>query len=197
MIQTRTIIWATGVVGPSLADMLDVELSRGKRVPVHKTMEVIGRDTIYAAGDMVYLPQPGTDQPYPPLIPVAQQQGELVAKNILNVMQNKAQEAFDYTDRGTMATIGRSRAVAWVFKRFKLTGFLAWLAWLGLHLLELMGFRNRIQAFVNWVYDYVFYNRSVRFIIGDKPDKQTSIEMPDAVRPDETRKQTRTDTEAA
>ncbi len=196
VIHTRTIVWATGVIGPSLGEMLNVELSRGNRLPVHPTLEVIDRDGIYAAGDMVYLPQPGTDEPYPPLIPVAQQQGKLVAKNILSAMANEPQGHFKYVDRGTMATIGRSRAVAWVFKRFKLTGFLAWLAWLGLHLLELMGFRNRIQAFLNWVYDYVFYNRSVRFIIGDSPDKQTNPEMFDAALAEKNRK-ARSESEAA
>jgi NADH dehydrogenase len=95
---------------------------------------------------------------------VAQQQGELAAKNILAHLRGEAAQPFRYNDRGTMATIGRSRAVAWIYNRFALTGWLAWLAWLGLHLVMLLGVRNRLSVLVNWAWNYLTYDRSVRII---------------------------------
>ncbi len=168
VIPTYTLIWAAGVKASPAALMLDVDLARGGRVPVHPTMEVIGREDIYAVGDMAYLEDP-KGQPYPMLIPVAKQQGALAAKNILRRIEGKPQEAFRYRDRGIMATIGRNRAVAWIFYKVQLTGFIAWVAWLGLHLITLMGFRNRLNVFVNWVWNYLTYDRSVRIILEHQP----------------------------
>ena len=150
-IGTYTIVWATGVVASPIAQMLEVDLAGSGRVPVKDTMEVIGRNNIFAAGDIAYLLQPDSGQPYPGLIPVAQQQGKVVANNILHSINNAPLESFRYFDRGIMATIGRRRAVAWVFNRVQLSGFIAWIAWLGLHLLALLGMRNRLQVFLNWV----------------------------------------------
>lgn len=163
-IQTHTIVWSAGVKSSSLADMLDVELQRGGRVPVKPTMEVIGRDGVFVAGDMAYL-EDDKGNPYPMLIPVANQQGKLVAENILHKLNGTAESIFKYNDRGIMATIGRTRAVAWIFYRVQLSGFLAWIAWLFLHLIMLMGFRNRISAFINWMWNYFTYDRSVRIIV--------------------------------
>lgn len=163
-IPTYTVVWSAGVKASPLVDMLDVELARAGRVPVKATMEVIGRDNIYAAGDMTYL-EDTKGEAYPMLIPVATQQGTLLAQNIINRIDGKAQNSFSYYDRGIMATIGRSRAVAWLFYRVQLTGFLAWVAWLVLHLVMLMGFRNRVTTFMSWVWNYLTYDRSVRIII--------------------------------
>ncbi len=163
-IQTHTIVWSAGVKSSSLADMLDVELQRGGRVPVKPTMEVIGHNSVFVAGDMAYL-EDDKGNPYPMLIPVANQQGKLVAENILHKLNGTTESTFKYNDRGIMATIGRTRAVAWIFYRVQLTGFLAWIAWLFLHLIMLMGFRNRISAFINWMWNYFTYDRSVRIIV--------------------------------
>ena len=171
LISTHTLVWAAGVKASPLAEMLDVPLQRGGRVPVRPTLELIGRDSIYVVGDVAYLEDPA-GQPFPMLIPVAKQQGVLAAKNILRRLNNTPQEPFTYTglrDRGLMATIGRSRAVAWIFYRVQLTGFIAWLAWLGLHLITLMGFRNRLNVFVNWVWNYLTYDRSIRIILEHTP----------------------------
>lgn len=169
IIKTRTIVWSAGVKTSPLAMMLDVTLAKAGRVPVEPTMEVSDRDDIYVAGDMAYLEDPNGD-PYPMLIPVANQQGKLVARNIINRLNNRPQYIFTYNDRGIMATIGRTRAVAWIFYRVQLTGFLAWLGWLFLHLIMLMGFRNRISAFLSWVWNYFTYDRSVRIILNNKLD---------------------------
>lgn len=163
-IATYTIIWAAGVKASPLADMLDVELQRGGRVPVRPTLEVIGRDNIYVVGDMAYL-EDDNGEPYPQLIPVAKQQGTLAARNLLNRIRNEPQAEFNYRDRGIMATIGRSRAVAWIYNRVPFTGFLAWVMWLALHLVWLLGFRNRISVLVGWIWNYLTYDRSVRIIL--------------------------------
>ena len=166
-IATHTLIWAAGVTASPIAARLGVPLRGGGRVPVHLTLQVIGHEDIYVVGDMAYL-EDKRGEPYPMLIPVAKQQGILAARNILRRLAGKPQQPFTYTglkDRGIMATIGRSRAVAWIFYRVQLTGFIAWLAWLVLHLITLLGFRNRLNVFVNWVWNYFTYDRSVRIIL--------------------------------
>ncbi|NJL56288.1 NAD(P)/FAD-dependent oxidoreductase [bacterium] len=164
-IKTHTLVWAAGVKASPLAEMLGVELQRGGRVPIETTIRVIGHDDIYVAGDMSYLINPKNDRPYPQVIPVAQQQGRLAAKNIIRRIKGEEEQDFKYSDRGIMATIGRSHAVAWIFYRIKLTGYLAWLSWLVLHIVTLMGFRNRVNVFVNWLWNYLTYDRSVRIIL--------------------------------
>lgn len=167
-IRTRTLVWAAGVKASPLAEMLDVELQRGGRVPIHETTQVIDRENVYAVGDMTYLENPKNGQPYPQLIPVAQQQGKVAANNIIRRIKQQEEKPFKYKDKGIMATIGRSRAVAWPFYTVKLTGFLAWFTWLTLHLLWLLGFRNRLNVLVNWIWNYITYDRSVR-VIFDRP----------------------------
>ncbi len=168
-IKTHTIVWSAGVKVSPLATMLDVKLAKAGRIPVHPTMEVIGRDDIYVAGDISYLEDENGDA-YPMLIPVANQQGKLIANNIVNRLNHRPQLNFKYNDRGIMATIGRTRAVAWIFYRIQLRGFFAWLAWLFLHLIMLMGFRNRISTFLSWVWNYFTYDRSVRIILDTDDD---------------------------
>lgn len=175
VIATRTLVWATGVKASPLAKMLEVELARGGRIPVEQTLQVKTLDDVYAIGDIAYLEAPN-GRPYPQVIPVAQQQAELTANNILNRIAGKQQGTFKYVDKGSMATIGRSRAVAWVFNRIQLTGFIAWISWLALHLMTLLGFRNRISVFLNWVWSYVRYDRTSRIIL-NYPLEQEKEEM--------------------
>lgn len=178
VIPTRTLVWAAGVRASPLAQMLGVPLKQSGRVAVKPTMELIGHDGVYVVGDMAYL-EDEAGAPYPMLIPVAKQQGILAARNIIRRLNGETQAAFRYSDRGIMATIGRSRAVAWIYNRVQLRGFAAWLAWLGLHLIALMGFRNRLNVFINWVWNYVHYGSPVRLILevpdGDNPD-ETGVE---------------------
>jgi len=166
VIPTHTLIWAAGVKASPLAQMFGVPLERGGRIRIQPTTEVVGLEHVYVVGDMAYL-EDAHGQPYPMLIPVAKQQGMLAANNILRRIKGWKQHEFRYIDRGIMATIGRSRAVAYIFNRIKLRGFLAWVAWLGLHLITLLGFQNQLQVFLHWVWNYFTYDRSVRVIIGD------------------------------
>jgi NADH dehydrogenase len=163
VIPTYTLVWAAGVKAAPLATLLKVELQRGGRVPVEATAQVVGKPRIYVVGDMAHM-EDKEGRPFPMLIPVAQQQGKLAAHNILADIAGQPQERFVYYDRGTMATIGRSRAVAWIYNRVPLTGFPAWLAWLGLHLVMLLGFSKRVTVFINWAWNYLTYDRAVRII---------------------------------
>ncbi len=167
VIPTYTLIWSAGVQASPLAQALDLPLKRGGRVPITPMLTTEGDDSVYVIGDMAYLEAPD-GKPYPMLIPVAQQQGTLAAKNIVHRLRSEQPKAFSYFDRGIMSTIGRSRAVAYLFNRVQVTGFLAWIAWLGLHLIVLMGFRNRINVLINWIWNYLTYDRSVRIIL--EPD---------------------------
>ncbi|MCU0513974.1 MAG: FAD-dependent oxidoreductase, partial [Anaerolineae bacterium] len=166
IIPTHTLVWSAGVKASPLAEMLGVPLKRAGRLPVEPTMQVIGLEQVYAAGDITYL-EDAKGNPYPMIIPVAKQQAMLAVHNIQAVRAGKAQQTFKYYDRGIMATIGRRRAVAWIYNRVPLTGFFAWLGWLFLHLVMLMGFRNRLSVFTNWLWNYVTYDRSVRIIASE------------------------------
>jgi NADH dehydrogenase len=163
VIPSATLIWSAGVQASPLAHMLGVELQRGGRVPVSPTLAVIGLQDVYVVGDMAYLPDKD-GQPYPQMIPAAQQQGTLASKNILRRLRGEAEREFKFVDRGIMATIGRSRAVAYIYNRIPLKGYIAWMAWLILHLVSLMGFRNRVNVLVNWIWNYLTYDRSIRVI---------------------------------
>jgi NADH dehydrogenase len=174
-IDTHTLIWSAGVKGSPLAQMLGVELARGGRVPVAPTMAVRELENVYVVGDLAYLPN-DDGQPSPMLIPFAQQSGTLAARNILRRIEGQPEAAFRYHDRGMMATIGRNRAVAWIYNRIPVTGFLAWLAWLGLHLVTLLGFRNRLTVFISWVWNYLTFDRSVRIILQPRSAPQPDAE---------------------
>lgn len=156
VIPTYTLVWAAGVKASSMGSMLGVTLQPGGRVAVKPSLEMIEREHIYVIGDMAYL-EDEKGQPYPQLIPVAKQQGKLAAKNILRRAKGEQEVAFTYRDRGIMATIGRSRAVAWLYNRVPLTGWFAWVTWLFLHLLWLLGFRNRLNVVVNWIWNYFVF----------------------------------------
>ncbi|MCU0496737.1 MAG: NAD(P)/FAD-dependent oxidoreductase [Anaerolineae bacterium] len=178
-IPTHTLVWSAGVKANSVTAMLGVNLERGGRIPIQPTLEVTGLNGIYAVGDIAHLIDPKNNHPYPQVIPVANQQGSLAAKNIMRAIQNQPQEAFQYHDRGIMATIGRRRAVAYPFYKLQLTGWFAWITWLLLHLVWLLGFRNQIVVFINWVWNYLTFDRSVRIILHQKQY------LPEAVKKEE------------
>lgn len=163
-IQARTVVWAAGVQGMQPTGLPpQLEIGRNQ-IRVEPDLQVPGQPAVYAVGDAAYLEQEG-GAPHPMMIPVAKQQGIQAAKNILRAVRGKPLEAFSYRDRGVMATIGRRRAVAWIYYRLALTGYPAWLAWLGLHLISLIGFRNQLNVLVNWLWNYLTYDRSVRIIL--------------------------------
>jgi NADH dehydrogenase len=163
-VATYTLIWAAGIKASPLAQKLNVKLERGGRVPIDPTLKAKDIEQVYVIGDMAYL-KDTTGNPYPQLIPVAKQQGKLAAANILKHINSQPQASFMYRNRGIMATIGRSRAVTWIYNRITLTGYTAWIMWLGLHLIWLLGFRNRASVLIGWIWNYFTYDRSVRIIL--------------------------------
>ncbi len=168
-IDSHTVVWAAGPQAAPEGGLLGVPLQSAARVVVDAHMRVLGVPGVYSVGDMTYLEDP-QQQPYPMLIPVAQQQALLAAANILKEVRDSGDlKAFSYLDRGMMATIGRRRAVAWLYNKVQVSGYLAWVVWLFFHLMTLLGFRNRISVFMNWVWIYFTYDRSVRIILRSPP----------------------------
>jgi NADH dehydrogenase len=163
-IPTHTLVWSAGIKASPVAQLLGIDLAPSGRIPIESTTQVKGLVGVYAVGDIAHLLKED-GSPYPQVIPVAMQQGKLAAQNILRMAQGQPQNAFVYQNRGSMATIGRSRAVVWLYDRFPMTGYVAWVFWLGLHLVTLMGFRNRASVFISWVWNYFTYDRSVRIIL--------------------------------
>lgn len=164
IIRSENIIWAAGVSAPALTQKLGVELDRSGRVKVNPDLSVPGHPEVFAIGDMTFLLQ-ADGKPVPGVSPAAMQMARHVAGIIDHELTGEtgARPAFVYHDKGTMATIGRSKAVAHIGK-IKLSGFPAWVAWLALHLIFLIGFRNKITVVIQWIYSYFVHKRGARII---------------------------------
>jgi NADH dehydrogenase len=164
-LDAGTVVWAAGVRAAPLADMLDVPRGRNARVSVEPTLNLPDRPEVFVIGDMAYLEGYHGNRAYPMVAPVAIQQGRRAARNIIAQLRGRPMRPFRYFDRGQMATIGRRAAVLDAFG-VRLSGFIAWLGWLFIHLIELIGFRNRLIVLANWAYNYFTYDRGVRLIRG-------------------------------
>ncbi|MDQ3624015.1 MAG: NAD(P)/FAD-dependent oxidoreductase [Verrucomicrobiota bacterium] len=163
-IFARTIIWAAGNAASALGATLGVPLDRQGRVIVNNDLSIPGHPEVMVIGDLAHF-APGGAAPLPGLSPVAMQQGAHAARNIRLLLAGGWAKPFVYFDKGTMATIGRHRAVADLgFVHF--SGFVAWLAWLFVHLIFLVGFRSKILVLFSWAYAYVTYGRGARLITG-------------------------------
>lgn len=161
-LPTATVIWAAGIRAAPVVAHLGLPIGRSGRVRVEPTLAVPGHPGVFAAGDVAIVD--GAER-LPQVAQVAIQQGRLAADNVRRAMAGEPLETFRYDDKGSMATIGRSRAVA-AIGRLRLAGRLAWVAWLLVHLVMLIGFRNRLVVLVNWAWNYVTYDRGLRAIIG-------------------------------
>jgi NADH dehydrogenase len=163
-IAARTVVWAAGNAASPLGASLGVPLDRMGRVIVNEDLSVPGHPEAFVIGDLAHFAVDG-GAPLPGLSPVAMQQGRHVAKNIRVLLAGGWTSKFQYFDKGTMATIGRHAAVADAgFMHF--TGFLAWLAWLLVHVLFLVSFRNKLTVLSNWAWQYVTFGRGARLITG-------------------------------
>jgi NADH:ubiquinone reductase (H+-translocating) len=167
-IGTRTVIWAAGVAASPLASALaaaaNVAVDREGRVAVEPDLTVPGHPEVFAIGDMARVePGDGTGEPLPGLAPVAMQQGRYVGDAIRRRLQGMPIRRFRYVDKGNLATIGRSKAVADI-KGVRISGFLAWTVWLVVHLLYLIGFQNRLLVFLRWTFSFVTRGRGARLI---------------------------------
>ena len=161
-IRARTVLWAAGVAATPLARTLGVPLDRSGRVLVDRDLSIPGHPEAFAIGDMCALVEEA-GRPLPGLAPVAIQEGRATAANVLRRLEGRPTRAFRYRDRGTMATIGRAAAVA-VVGPLKLSGLVAWLAWLFVHIMFLIGFRNRFLVLFEWAWAYVTWHRGARLI---------------------------------
>jgi NADH:ubiquinone reductase (H+-translocating) len=163
-LQTRTVIWAAGNAASPLTKLLDAETDRQARVLVAEDLSIPRHPEIFAIGDMTNFSHQ-TGSPLPGVAPVAMQMGTHAARNILELAHGRKSVPFKYLDKGSMATIGRNKAVADLkFARFG--GVLAWLSWLFVHLLFLVGLRNQMQVFFQWIWAYFTYARGARLIYG-------------------------------
>ncbi len=166
-ILTDTVLWAAGVAASPLGAALGAPVDRAGRVRIAPELTVPGVADVFAIGDMATLD--GVDgRPLPGVAQVAIQMGKHAARNIERAMENQPLRPFAYRDLGNMATIGRASAIA-DFGKFRLQGFLAWLAWLFVHVFALIGFRNRLVVLVQWAWAYFTYQRAIRLITGRGP----------------------------
>lgn len=171
-IATRSLVWVSGIIGVALDGLDRDKYGRGRRILVDGNNKVVGLEGVYAIGDQCIMPNVDKAYPngHPQLAQVSIQQGKLLAKNILKLEKGKKLKSFKYNNLGSMATIGRNKAVA-EFTLFKTQGFFAWLLWLVVHLRSILGIRNRIVVLLNWLWNYVNYNQSLRLIFRSGADK--------------------------
>jgi NADH dehydrogenase len=162
VIPARTLIWAAGVQAAPLVEVLEADRGSQGRVRVRETLQLPGHDRVFVVGDGAYLEDPA-EGPLPMMAPVAQQEADHAAANLVRMLRGEPLTPFRYHNRGTMATIGRNAAVAYV-RGFAFVGFVAWVLWLVLHIVLLIGFRNRLLVLINWAWDYFLYDRAVRLI---------------------------------
>ncbi len=161
VIPARTLIWAAGAKAVSLTARLGLPTGRQGRVPVEPTLRVPGYPEIYVIGDAAYLEADG--EPFPMMAPVALQMADTAVTNILRGLTGAPPVAFRYRDPGSLATIGRNAAVAYI-RGIGFTGFPAWVVWLVVHIIQLIGFRNKLFVLLNWAWDYFFFERAARLI---------------------------------
>ena len=172
-INCDVVVWATGVAASPIGKLLGAEIDKAGRVFVEPDLSIPGHKNIFVIGDMASIKQEN-GEPVPGVSPAAMQMGTTTAKNILNELKGGERKKFGYVDKGTMATIGRSKAIAHL-AGLKFKGFIAWMMWLGLHVFFLIGFRNRLVVMLEWFWAYLTRERSARLITGDADDLRDAV----------------------
>jgi len=164
-LKTKNFIWAAGVAGASVDGFQTTSLvERLNRYKVNQFSQIEGYDSIFAIGDIAYMETKNFPRGHPQVAQPAIQQGEQLAQNLDLIFREKDMKPFIYFDKGTLATIGRNRAVADLGK-LQFSGFFAWFIWMFVHLMALVGFRNKIVVFFNWAYNYINYDKAARLIV--------------------------------
>lgn len=169
-IHSKKVIWAAGIRGNTLAGLPEGVVMKDGRIMCDNFNKINGLDNVFAIGDIAYMEE-STYKGHPQVAQVAIQQAKQLAVNFRNILTNDPLEPFHYRDLGSMATIGRNHAVV-DLPFIKFQGFFAWLVWLFVHLFAIIGLKNRLFIFLNWVWNYFTYDQSLRLII--KPRKKTS-----------------------
>lgn len=171
-IATRTFIWVSGITGVPIRNMDSSLIGRGGRIKVNEYNQVIGLNNVFAIGDQcIQLTDKKYPNGHPQLAQVAIQQGELLAKNLIRYEKGMKMKPFHYRNLGSMATVGRNRAVA-EFNKVKMQGWFAWIMWLVVHLRSILGVRNKVIVLLNWIWNYLTYDQSMRMIVYARKAKE-------------------------
>lgn len=163
-IHSDTLVWAAGVTGNIISGISDSSILRNRYI-VDSHNLIIDYDNIYAIGDISYMETREFEKGHPMLAPVAMQQGEHLAENIALKLKGKPMRPFKYNDKGSMATVGRNKAVVDLPKNLHFGGFVAWFVWMFIHLISIIGFRSKLVVLANWIWNYFTYDRGTRLII--------------------------------
>ena len=168
-IPSSTVIWAAGIKGNIPAGIDNSLIARGNRIKIDKYCKIEGLENIYAIGDLAYLETEKFKIGLPQVAPVAIQQADLLAYNFKQQQKGKELKEFSYNDKGSMATVGRNLAVVDIPKpKLHFGGFIAWLIWMALHLMLILGVKNKFFVFCNWLYSYFTYDQSLRLIFKNR-----------------------------
>ena len=166
-LATDTLIWAAGIKGNPVHGLGTDIIGRGGRLKVDRFNRVENHSTIFAIGDIALMTTEKYENGHPQVAQVAIQQADLLAKNLKRSQKGQALKAFKYTDKGSLATVGRNLAIADLpFVSFQ--GFFAWVLWLIVHLMSILGVKNRLFVFINWAWSYLTYDQSLRLLIKPK-----------------------------
>lgn len=183
-IECKTVIWAAGIKGNVPAGVDPALIVRGNRIKVDRFNKILGMNNIYAIGDVAYMETPKYPKGHPQLANVAIHQGENLAENIIKMVNNPSGKLteYEYEDKGSMATVGRNRAVVDIPKpKIHLGGFLAWFIWMSLHLFLILGVKNKLQIFINWMYKYFTFDQNLRLLFKgfgvDEPKEESYKKM--------------------
>jgi NADH dehydrogenase len=163
-IPTKKLIWAAGITGNRLTGLPNEVLVSGNRLKVNLFNQVEGLEDVYAIGDIAYMEEEGFEKGHPQVAQVALQQAKHLAKNFRQSLEGKLMQPFAYKDKGSMATIGRNKAVV-DLPRTSFHGAFAWYVWLIVHLFSIIGTKNKVFVFLNWMWNYITYDQSLRLII--------------------------------
>jgi NADH dehydrogenase len=164
-IRCRKVIWAAGIKANTLPGIPETAITHGGRLAVDRYNQVAAMEGIFAIGDLAYMEEPDFPKGHPQVAQTAIQQGKHLAKNLKRELKGQPWEEFTYLDKGSMATVGRARAVVDLPKGLFFGGFLAWFVWLAVHLFAILGTKNKLFVFLNWVWNYASYDQSLRLII--------------------------------
>ncbi|MFZ1704650.1 MAG: NAD(P)/FAD-dependent oxidoreductase [Saprospiraceae bacterium] len=167
VLQSKTLLWAAGIKANIVPGISQEMMTKGGRLKVDETNKIIGLDNIFAIGDLASMETKGYPNGHPQVAQVAIQQAKNVAKNFLNQHKNRPWTNFTYKDRGTMATVGKNLAVV-DLPYIKFQGFLAWIVWLFIHLMAIVGVKNKFNVFLNWAWNYLSLDPSLRLLIRPK-----------------------------
>ena len=171
-LRARKVIWAAGIVGNAVNGLPAEAVVRGKRLKINELCQVAGSENVFAIGDIAYMTEAKFTEGHPQVAQVALQMGSRVAKNLLALSKNQKPQAFSYRDLGSMATVGRNKAVVDLpFWRFQ--GAFAWFVWLVVHLFSIIGVKNKMFVFLNWVWSYITYDQALRLIIRPRVKNRT------------------------